>query len=330
MEGPEGQADRQVLKAAGEKVKSYDYAGALKQYDEGFANGQNLYNGTEPEYKEAVELRSQAFTKNKRLNELIPWVRKAAEDKEYMTVDVLQNTLKTADEAIALQPNNEQLKTWRAQIVARAEKTKADNDRTAAGRKYLDAARSEENTYLSQLSSVQCRPGQWGEKVEVDMQSHIQKAIDNYRESLKYIPDAAVEKKIKELETTLEGRKKYLESYRLSVTLKNEADALSQQATKDPDIRSASPKYDEAIAKYRKSLSLYRPFNAESVEKGITNLEYYKHERWVKKYWADGQAAGEGRTRSSRPLPSTTRPLPPSIRRCPRTTGCISSCTSRI
>ena len=61
-----------------------------------------------------MELRGQAFTKNKRLNELIPWVRKAAEDKEYMTVDALQNTLKTADEAIALQPNNEQLKTWRA------------------------------------------------------------------------------------------------------------------------------------------------------------------------------------------------------------------------
>ena len=286
------QKDRQIdiLKAAGEKAKAYDYAGALKQYDEGFANGQNIYNGTEPEYKEAVELRSQAFTKNKRLNELIPWVRKAAEDKEYMNVDALQNTLKTADEAIALQPNNEQLKKWREQIVARAEKTKADNDRTAAGRKYLDTARSEENTYLSQVSYVQSKSGQWGENVEVDMQSHIQKAIDNYRESLKYIPDANVEKKIKELEATLEGRKKYLENYRLSVSLKNEGDALAQQATKDPDIQSAAPKYDEAIEKYRKSLSLYRPFNAEMTERQMWNLEYYKHERWVKKYWADGQA----------------------------------------
>ena len=71
-------------------MKNYDYPGALKQYDEGFANGQNIYNGSEPEYKDAVELRGQAFTKNKRLNELIPWVRKAAEDKEYMTVDALR------------------------------------------------------------------------------------------------------------------------------------------------------------------------------------------------------------------------------------------------
>jgi len=288
------QKDKQigVLKAAGEKVKNYDYAGALKQYDEGFANGQNIYNGSEPEYKEAVELRGQAFTKNKRLGELTPHIRDAAENKDsyYGQKHVLDGALKAAVEAIALQPTNEQLKKWREQIVARAEKTKADNDRTAAGRKYLDTARSEENTYLSQVSYVQSQSGQWGENVEVDMQSHIQKAIDNYRESLKYIPDAAVEKKIKELEATLEGRKKYLENYRLSVTLKNEADALYRQATQDPDIQSASPKYDEAAEKYRKSLSLYRPFNAENVEKTIYVLEYYKHERWVKKYWADGQA----------------------------------------
>jgi len=288
------QKDRQIgiLKEAGGKVKNYDYAGALKQYDEGFANGQNIYNGTEPEYREAIELRGQAFTKNKRLGELTPHIRDAAENKDsyYGQIHVLDGALKAADEAIALQPNNEQLKKWREQIVARAEKTKADNERIAAGRKHLDAARSEENTYLSQLSSVQSRSGQWGETVEVDMQSHIQKAIEQYRASLQYIPDAGVEKKIKELEAALEGRKKTLEQYRLSRTLMAEADALYQQATKDPDIVSASPKYDEAAAKYRKSLSLYRPFNAENVEKTIYAVEYYKHERWVKKHWADGQA----------------------------------------
>ena len=288
------QKDRQigVLKEAGGKVKNYDYAGALKQYDEGFANGQNIYNGTEPEYREAIELRSQAFTKNKRLGELTPHIRNAAENKDsyYGQTHVLDGALKNADEAIALQPNNEQLKQWRAMIVARAEKTKADNERIAAGRKHLDAARSEENTYLSQVSYTQSKTGQWGESIELDMQSHIQKAIDNYRASLQYIPDANVEKKIKELEATLEGRKKYLEQYRLSRTLMAEADALYQQATKDPDIQSASPKYDEAAAKYRKSLSLYRPFNAEMIEKTVYVLETYKHERWVKKYWADGQA----------------------------------------
>ncbi|HNQ01924.1 MAG TPA: hypothetical protein PKN59_06500, partial [Syntrophales bacterium] len=281
-----------ILKSAGEKVKAYDYAGALKLYDEGFANGQNIYNGAEPEYKEAVELRSQAYTKNKRLGELTPHIRNAAENKDsyYGQTHVLDGALKNADEAIALQPTNEQLKTWRAQIVARAERTKADNERIAAGRKHLDAAGGAERAYLTNESSIQARQLQWGEKLEEQQQIYLTTAIENYRASLQYIPDANVERKIKELEATLEGRKKVLENYRLSVALKNEADALAQQATKDPDIQSAAPKYDEAAAKYRKSLSLYRPSNAEMIERQAWNLEYGKHDRWVKKHWADGQA----------------------------------------
>ena len=145
------QKDRQIaiLKVAGEKVKAYDYAGALKSYEEGFANGQNIYNGTELEYKEAVELRGQAFQKNKRLGELTPVIQNAAESKDayYNQNHVLEGALKTADEAIALQPTNEQLEKWREQIVARAGKTKADSERIAAGRKYLDAARNAEKRF---------------------------------------------------------------------------------------------------------------------------------------------------------------------------------------
>ena len=255
-------------------MKTYDYAGALKTYDEGFANGQNIYNGSEPEYKEAVELRGQAFTKNKRLNELIPWVQRAAESKESMPAATFENGIKSADEAIALQPNNEQLKKWREQIVARSTKTKEDNDRTAAGPQVpRRGGRRRGEHFADNESYVKANPGQWGEKLEEQQQTYLTTAIQNYRESLKYIPDAAVEKKIKDLQATLEGRKKYLEQYRQSRTLLDEADALYKQATQDPDIQSASPKYDEAAAKYRKSLSLYRPFNAENVEKTIYVLE---------------------------------------------------------
>jgi len=286
------QKDRQigVLKEAGGKVKSYNYAGALKQYDEGFANGQNLYNGTEPEYKEAVELRSQAFTKNKRLNELIPWVRKAAEDKEYLTVDALNNTLKTADEAIALQPTNEQLKKWREMIVARAEKTKAQNERTAAGRKYLDAAGGAERGFLNNESAIQARQLQWGEKLEEQQQIYLTTAIQNYTESLKYIPDANVEKKIKDLQATLEARKKYLAAVRQSKQIRAEADVLAQEARKDTDFASSQAKFTQAAERYRQSLALWRPADVSILERVVYNLDLEKHDRAVKKYWADGQA----------------------------------------
>jgi tetratricopeptide (TPR) repeat protein len=288
------QKDKQIeiLKAAGEKVKAYDYAGALKSYDEGFANGQNIYNGTEPEYREAFELRNQAFTKNKRLGELTPTIQNAAESKDayYNQNHVLEGALKAADEALLLQPNNEQLKKWREQIVARAEKTKGDNERISQGRKYLDAAGGAERSYLTNESSIQARQIQWGEQIELQQQLYLTTAIQNYTESLKYIPDASVEKKIKDLQATLEARKKYLENYRLSIALMKEGDALAQAAPREPDFEKSLPMYDQAIEKYRKSLSLYRPVNAEMVEKQMWNLDLYKHERMVKKYWADGQA----------------------------------------
>ena len=71
---------RKIFKGADEKLKNFDYAGAYKSYEEGFMNAQNLWNGTEPEYKEAVKGREEAFLKNKRLNELVPHVQRAAED----------------------------------------------------------------------------------------------------------------------------------------------------------------------------------------------------------------------------------------------------------
>ena len=286
----EKEKKRQTFKAAADKLRAYDYQGSLKSFDEGFANAGNVFNGSEPEYIEANKLREEAYAKNKQLMELLPWVKRAAEDTQSsLPPEGLQNALKFSDQAIALQPTNEQIKKWRAAIEAKLAKTTSDNERVTQGRKYLEAAGNAERSFANNESYVKANPGQWGEKLEEQQQTYLTTAIQNYTESLKYIPDASVEKKIKDLQATLEARKKYLEQYRTSRTLLAEADALYKQATQDPDIQSASPKYDEAAAKYRKSLSLYRPFNAENIEKTISVLELNKHERWVKKYWADGQ-----------------------------------------
>ena len=205
--------ERQIgmLKGANEKVRNYDYAGALKAYDEGFADSQNIYNGREPEYKEASRLRDEASRKNKRLGELTGVViASAAENKDpyYDQVYVLTDALKAVDEAITLQPNNEQFKRWREKILARAEKTKKEGERTAAGRRCLDVAGNAERAYLTNESYLQAKKLQWGEKLEEQQQIYLITAIQNYTESLKYLPDTNIEKKIKGLQTTLDGRKK--------------------------------------------------------------------------------------------------------------------------
>ncbi len=285
------QKDRQIgiLKEAGEKVKHYDYAGALKSYDEGFANSQNIYNGTEPEYKEAMQLRGEAFTKNKRLGELSPGIRDAAESRDvyYNQKHVLEGALKAADEAIALQPTNEQLKKWREQIVARAGKTKADDERVTAGRKHLDAARNAENSFLSQDSYVRADSGRWGESIEGQMQASLGKAIENYRESLKYIPDATVEKHIRELEANLDARKKFAENVRLSKELRAEGDKLVREARAEASFEASQEKFTKAIEKYNQSLGLYRPPDETTLRQIIHGAGMEKLSRAFRKFYTD-------------------------------------------
>ena len=127
-----------------------------------------------------------------------------------------------------------------------------------------------------------------------------------------------MEKKIKDLQATLEARKKHLENYRLSIALMKEGDALAQAAPREPDFEKSLPMYDQAIEKYRKSLSLYRPVNAEMVEKQMWNLDLYKHERMVKKY---SGPTGRPWRRKGKIIEAvgrlSTRPLPLSTPRCP-------------
>jgi len=288
------QKDKQIgfLKSAGDKLRSYDYVGALKAFEEGFADSQNIFSGSEPEFKEAFRLRDDAYIKNKRLNELTPIITNAAEntDPYYGQVHVLANALKAVDEAIALQPNNEQFRKWREQIVAKADKKKAENERFATGRKYIDAAAGAERSYSINESYIQAKQLNWGEKLEEQQHKYLETAILNYVESLKYIPDAGVEKKIKELQKTLDDRRKFLENYKRYVVLRKEADVLASNAFKETDFNKSLSMHDQAVEKYKKSLSLYTPYDVETISKQIWNLEYSKHDRMVKKYWADGQS----------------------------------------
>ncbi|HQN18221.1 MAG TPA: hypothetical protein PKV86_03740, partial [Syntrophobacteraceae bacterium] len=287
------QKDKQIgiLKTAAEKAKNYDYAGAVKSFDEGFANSQDLFNGTEPEYQEAVKLRESAVARNKRLNELIPGIRKAAEDKSGVwRVDMLESAARDADEAIGLQPNNGELKRYKELILTRLAKTKEENARLAEGKKYLEAGRAAHGTAQSQLSRLQSYPNEWGEKIEESIQDNLRKAVDNYRKSLQYIPDPKLEAAIKELQANLDGRSKFLTDVRKAKELRAEGDTLVQQAGADPDFEGSQGKYTKAVEKYRQSLALWRPPDAETLGRIIWATEVNRHDRAVRKYWADGQA----------------------------------------
>jgi hypothetical protein len=287
----EKEKKRTLLKTGEEKLKQYDYAGSLKAFDEGFQNANNLWAMNDPEPNHYNPLRGEATTKQKRLAELTAGIRRAAEDTaSVMPTDVLQTAIKNADEAIALQPNNPELRKYRELIVARLGKTTQENTRLAEGRKHLDAGRAAESDYSTQESFVKANPGMWGEPLEERMQQLLQTAADQYTASLAFIPDANLEKRIKDILATLDGRKKFMANYRQSKALLLEGEQAAKEARSDPSFEASQSKFGVAMDKYRQSLTLYRPSNAEIVDRTIANLDWEMHDRAVKKYWADGQA----------------------------------------
>ena len=87
------------------------------------------------------------------------------------------------------------------------------------------------------------------------MQANLVKAIENYRESLKYIPDAAVEKRIRDLEANLDARKKFAENVRLSKELRTQGDTLVREARSEASFEASQEKFTKAIEKYNQSLA---------------------------------------------------------------------------
>ena len=127
------------------------------------------------------------------------------------------------------------------------------------------------------------------------MQAFLAKAIENYQASLKYIPDKNVEQRIKELQATLEGRKKFLENVRTSKKLLVDADALAKDARAEQNFDASQQKFAKAIETYQQSLNLYRPSNAEMIARIIHNLDIERKTNAFKKYRADGSALEQQR-----------------------------------
>jgi hypothetical protein len=285
----EKEQKRKILQSAEEKIKNHDYVGGERLFVEGFGNFNNLWAMTDTEPNYYNKIRGEALTKNKRLQELLPVIQKAAEQTPLPAVSVLEGALKTVPEAIALQPNNPKMKDYQYQITERLQKAKEDEARLKEGNKYREAGRAEENTYRGQVSYLQSQPNQWGETFEEDMHKHLRLAIENYTTSLKFIPDQQIEKHIKALNESLAGRQKFLDQVRTAKKLRAEADQTAQEARKEQQFEAGQHKFDQAVEKYNKSLGLWRPPDAETLGRIITNLEYEKHDRMVRKYRADAE-----------------------------------------
>ena len=207
---------RTLLRSAEAKLGKNDYDGALTDLAGGVAASQDLWSAKDPEPARFATLKTQTETKAKRLKELLPAIQQAAEGKPVPPAEELKKALASADEAKALQPTNERIATYRKLI----------EQRLAAGEK--------ESEKIKAAKELRDR-GEAAQK-----QGKIPEAISSFRESLKILPDPALEAHVKTLEARLAQDREKVETAK---RLRAEGEALQSQG-----------KTAEAVAKYRESL----------------------------------------------------------------------------
>lgn len=172
----------ELLREAGEMVGKHDYAGALKRFEQGFLNWNNVFSGSEPEYREARELQSRAANAAKRLGEIVPLLEAVVGIKTRSPADIERGTL-LAEEAVALQPNNRQYAQWRDMLRGEAAGTASAQGGPAGSASGEQAARE-----------------LWKEAEKLQLEQDYSGALQKYREGLKLHADPAVENRVRTLE----------------------------------------------------------------------------------------------------------------------------------
>ena len=171
-----------LLQEAGEMVKEYDYVGALKRFEQGFLNWNNVFSGIEPEYKEARELQARAIKSEKRLGEIVPLLEKVIGTRMRSPADIERGT-RLADEAVSLQPNNQQFAQWRDMLRGEAAGTASGQGGPAGSAAGEQAARE-----------------LWKDAEKLQLGQDYAGALQKYREGLKLHTDPAIENRVRTLE----------------------------------------------------------------------------------------------------------------------------------
>lgn len=97
---------RAILQQGETKFNAYDYEGAIKDFDVMWGNNHYEYWSIyEPEPKKYGDLRNEAFTRLKRINELMPLIGQVIDNPNFNKT-IIQSALKNVDEVLRIQPPN--------------------------------------------------------------------------------------------------------------------------------------------------------------------------------------------------------------------------------
>ncbi len=263
---------RTLLRSGEAKLGKYDYDGALADLAGGLVASQELWSVQDPEPARFKTLKTEAETKARRLKELLPALQKAAEGKPVPPADELKKALASADEAKALQPTNERIANYRKLIEQRIAAGEKENEKIKAAKELRDKGEAAQkqgkiseavSSYRESLKlfpdpaleahvkildtrladdrgKVETAKRLRAEGEALQKQGRISEAAAKMKESLRYVPDPALEAHVKTLEARLAEDKAKIDAAK---KLRAEGEMLQGQG-----------KTAEAVAKYRESL----------------------------------------------------------------------------
>ncbi|MBX7170544.1 MAG: tetratricopeptide repeat protein [Pyrinomonadaceae bacterium] len=133
---------RAILAQGEAKFNAYDYEGAIKDFDVMWGNNHYEYWSIyQPEPKKYGDLRNEAFTRLKRINELMPLVGQVVDNPNFNKT-MIQTALKNVEEVLQLQPTNakaQEYKTTLTERLGRGEKGMQYEQAIKKGNEYSDA-----------------------------------------------------------------------------------------------------------------------------------------------------------------------------------------------
>ena len=280
---------RQVLKDAQARLHAYDYLGALKRFEEGFEEASNLWNGDEPDYTDALKSREETLRKQKRLEEFLLTLRSAAEEEPVPPVEVLEQALKTVDEAATLHPDDPTITAYVQGITRRLNRTKEDRARPTNTLKSSNAGQSGENNRVITGPSLQGRAELRSKGCEEQRHTSLTASAKNGVGGPDYRPESKQRSNVLEFPATPADHNSHVDPVQLSKRLRAEGDQLIREARSEQSFEVSQDKYRRGLENYRQSRQLYSPPDVRILNETIHEVESEMQHRLVRKCLSDAE-----------------------------------------
>jgi hypothetical protein len=287
--GAEKEKKRQAFKDAREKLQACDYTSALKAFDEGFENANNVWKEEDHDRADAVKYREEALRKQKRLEELLLTLHSAAEEEPAPSVEALERALEAVDEAVTLRPDDPAVAAYARGIAQRLNRAKEDSVRTMEAQESPQASPTEENACVSTESPNLTSAEPQREACEEQKQTDHATRTEEPPFTSGDMSEPEQRDHAGELQVTSAPSDRHEDPAQLSRELQEAEDQLIREAESERRFEEIRNKFAQGLENYRENLQRYSPPDVSILNQAIDTVESEEQDRMVGKCLGDAE-----------------------------------------